>query len=67
MTSTPARTKIYRLGGRFFRVRIDQPEASASVLHEGRWVWAPVPSSSIIRNPHAHEVSPDELTGLPSS
>lgn len=67
MTSSAARTKIYRLGGRFFRVRIDRPEASASVLHEGRWVWAPVPSSSIIRNPHAHEVSPEELAAFPPS
>lgn len=67
MTGFPARTTVYRLGGRLFRVRLDEPEAGASILHLGRWVWAPVPSSSIIRNPHAHELSRDEIVGLPTS
>ncbi|HZD18198.1 MAG TPA: hypothetical protein VE669_08660 [Actinomycetota bacterium] len=65
MKDFPTRMRIYRLGGRLYRVRLDRPEAGASILHLGRWVWAPMPSSSIINNPHAHELSPDELVDLP--
>lgn len=63
----PAKMKVYRLGDRVFRVRLDEPEAGASILHLGRWIWAPVPSISIIRNPHARELSPEEVAALPAS
>jgi len=63
----PAKVKIYRLGDRLFRVRPDQPDAGASILHLGRWIWAPVPSSSIIRNPHARELSPEEVAEIAAS
>lgn len=66
MKNFPAQSRIYRLGDRLFRVRPDRPEAGASVLHLGRWVWAPVTSSSIMNNPHARELSADELIDLPA-
>ncbi|HZP90139.1 MAG TPA: hypothetical protein VFC04_03985 [Actinomycetota bacterium] len=61
MDLSPGERRIYRLGGSVFRAWIDRPEAGAEIYKSGEWVWTPIPSGAILSNPHAVEISGDEL------
>jgi hypothetical protein len=52
--------RYYRLDGVVFRVRLDRLDLGAEYLRHGRWVWTPITSGGVIRNPHARELTPDE-------
>jgi hypothetical protein len=52
--------RYYRLEGVVFRVRMDRLEQGAEYLRNGRWVWTPITSGSVIGNPNATPLSPTE-------
>ena len=62
--ATPAVRRVYRVGGSVFRVSMNRLESGAEYLKEGRWVWTPIPSSSIIDHPQAIELGREDLAAL---
>ena len=60
----PSERRIYRLGESVFRVWVTQPAASAEYFKGGKWVWTPIPSGSIMDNPHSRELTADEFEAL---
>lgn len=56
--------RYLRLDGVVFRVRPDRLDNGAQYLRNGTWVWTPITSGSVLRNPHARELSPSEVRGL---
>jgi len=55
-----AEERYYRLEGVVFRVRMDRLDQGSEYLRQGRWVWTPITSGSVIHNPHATRLSPIE-------
>lgn len=55
-----AEERYYQLEGVVFRVRMDRLDQGAEYLRRGRWVWTPITSGSVIRNPNATPLSPTE-------
>ena len=47
-----------------FRVWVNHLEAGAEYFREGRWVWTPIPSSSIMDHPQAKELCEEDLAAL---
>jgi hypothetical protein len=52
--------RYFRLDGVVFRVRSDRLDVGAEYLRYDRWVWTPITGGSVIHNPHARELSPEE-------
>jgi hypothetical protein len=52
--------RYYRLEGVIFRVRMNRLDRGAEYLRRGRWVWTPITSGSVVRNPNATPLSPVE-------
>jgi hypothetical protein len=52
--------RYYRLEGVIFRVRLDRLEQGCEYLRNGRWVWTPITSGSVIHNPNANLLQPHE-------
>ncbi len=61
MDLSPGERRIFRLGGSVFRAWTDRPDAGAEIYRSGEWVWTPIPSGAILPNPHAVEISSEEL------
>src|SRR5581483_8588559 len=61
MDLSPGERRIFRLGGSVIRAWTDRPDAGAELYRSGEWVWTPIPSGAILSNPHAVEISSDEL------
>jgi hypothetical protein len=57
LTSTE---RYYRLDGAVFRVRLDRLDQGAHYLRNGTWVWTPITSATVIHDPHARELPPEE-------
>jgi hypothetical protein len=55
-TALTIQERYYRLDGVVFRVRLDRPDQGAHYLRNGTWVWTPITSAGVIRNPHAREL-----------
>jgi hypothetical protein len=59
-TDVTTQERTYLLDGVVFRVRLDRLELGARYLRGGAWVWTPITSGAVIRNPYARELSPEE-------
>ena len=60
MTEGRDEIRYFRLGGLLFRVHPNRLERGAEYLRNAKWVPTPITSGSVIHNPSAHELSPDE-------
>jgi hypothetical protein len=56
--------RYLRLDGVVFRVRLDRLDTGAQYLRHGTWVWTPITSGSVLRNPHSRQLSTWEVDGL---
>jgi hypothetical protein len=57
---TMTKERFYVLDGVVFRVRADRLQHGSHYLRNGTWVWTPITSGSVIRNPHSRELTDDE-------
>ncbi len=62
--SGPRKWRVYRVGRSLFRVWLDRPEAGADVYKDGRWLWTPLPSESVMHFANAEELTAEEVETL---
>jgi len=56
-TTLTLQERYYRLDGVVFRVRLDRLEQGAQYLRNGIWVWTPITSGGVLRDPYARELA----------
>jgi hypothetical protein len=57
--------RYFRLDGVVFRVRLDRLDRGAQYLRNDRWVWTPITSEAVARDPRARELAAAEALVLP--
>jgi hypothetical protein len=62
-TTLGEQERYFQLEGVIFRVRLDRLDRGSQYLRNGTWVWTPITSGSVIRHPHARELTPSETEG----
>ena len=57
--------RYFQLDGVVFRVRLDRLDRGAEYLRHDRWVWTPITSEAVARDPRARELAASEARALP--
>jgi hypothetical protein len=52
--------RYYQLDGVVFRVRLDRLDRGAEYLRHERWVWTPITSEAVARDPRSREIGAAE-------